>query len=128
MYILPCHRYLPCCLHHNPAPSGDVLLQDWREVDTPWLTHPPSSQLTAWRDPWFLDEQQEEGREEGVPRWRMLLGSGVKGKGGSILLYGSNNLAEGELVWARSSGRGAWRDLRLASPFRTRDWRVAHMA
>lgn len=45
--------------------------------------------LTGFRDPFII---QKGG---GGAKWRLILGSGIKGKGGTILLYESDDVRTG---------------------------------
>ena len=51
----------------------------------------------GWRDP-FIFETGGDGRE-----WGMLLGSGLKGKGGAVLIYRSASLYDGVTLLAAES-------------------------
>ena len=62
----------------------------WHKRDQPFLRFPPENlPLVGWRDP-FIFETGGDGKE-----WGMLLGSGLKGKGGAVLIYRSASLHEG---------------------------------
>ena len=70
--------------------AGDATLSVWNKVDKPVLLFPPENlQLVGWRDP-YIFERGGNGKE-----WGMLMGSGLKGKGGAVLIYRSLNLYEG---------------------------------
>ena len=56
----------------------------------PLMQLPPSGQLTAWRDPWFVEHGDGRGRQ-----WTMLIGSGLKGGGGTALVYRSADITRG---------------------------------
>jgi hypothetical protein len=72
-----------------PTPSADELLVHWHKVATPWMRYPHSTALEAWRDPFFV-QGGPGGRE-----WVMLLCSGVRGRGGTALIYRSPKLTHG---------------------------------
>ena len=62
----------------------------WTKRDAPIIEHPPQGQaLTGFRDPYII--QQGGG---GRP-WKIAVGSGVKGQGGTILQYTSDELLKG---------------------------------
>ncbi len=66
------------------AVSKDPDLRTWQKAPEPILARPPEHlAITGFRDPCVW----REGRE-----WLMALGSGVKGKGGGVLLYQSHDL------------------------------------
>ena len=51
--------------------------------------------LVGWRDPYIFEtKSKDSGRE-----WGMLLGSGIKGKGGSVMIYRSKNLKSGRCCY-----------------------------
>lgn len=56
------------------------------------LQFPPVNlPLVGWRDP-YIFERGGNGKE-----WGMLMGSGLKGKGGAVLIYRSDDLLTGAL-------------------------------
>jgi beta-fructofuranosidase len=66
------------------AIAKDADLRKWETHPEPILARPPEHfAVTGFRDPCVW----REGRE-----WLMALGSGVKGKGGAVLLYQSHDL------------------------------------
>lgn len=66
------------------AISRDPELRRWEKHPEPVIARPPEHlAVTGFRDPCVW----REGRE-----WLMALGSGVKGKGGAVLLYQSHDL------------------------------------
>jgi len=66
------------------ATSRDPELRKWEKHSEPVIARPPEHlAVTGFRDPCVW----REGRE-----WLMALGSGVKGKGGAVLLYESHDL------------------------------------
>ena len=52
---------------------------------------PPDMGLVGWRDPFIFEFKGQEGKQE----WGMLLGSGIKGKGGAVMIYRSPSLHDG---------------------------------
>ena len=62
----------------------------WTKRDAPIIEHPPQGQkLTGFRDPYII-QRGGEGRP-----WKIAIGSGVRGQGGTILQYTSNELLQG---------------------------------
>ena len=117
-----------------PESSGDPLLSRWRKLEAPVLPLPPANlPLVGWRDPFIFEVKGEvregmmargEGGAEGEEEqnnnsdhhrhreWGMLLGSGFKGRGGTVLVYRSDELHggwrfEGTLCEAESVDTGA---------------------
>ena len=123
-----------------PESPGDPLLSRWRKLEAPALPLPPANlPLVGWRDP-FIFEVKGEAREgvnaaEAAARrreggggghsdddvdddghlchreWGMLLGSGFTGRGGTVLVYRSDELHggwrfEGTLCEAESVDTG----------------------
>lgn len=88
------HNFLETqCLATCDEPS----LQEWKKVPGPVLLPPKDAELTGFRDPCVWREDQ---------RWLMGIGSGVRGKGGRVLLYESKNLREWEYLHVLASGQG----------------------
>jgi hypothetical protein len=81
--------------------ADDDLLLHWHKVPTPFLPHPPSGQLTAWRDPCFIQTGDDQGKE-----WIMLIGSGLKEQGGAILVYRAKDMSQGRarVLWGGTCG------------------------
>jgi hypothetical protein len=95
--------------------TDDDLLVHWRKVDAPFLSHPPAGMdLTGWRDPFILGDQiphleSSLSAGNGTPfsfsspvdsspvkkQHRMLMGSGIRGGGGTALVYKSSDLLGG---------------------------------
>lgn len=70
--------------------EGDDLLRVWQKAEKPIIDLPPANlPLVGWRDP-FIFEAGGEGRE-----WGMLMGTGLKGKGGAVMIYRSTDLNQG---------------------------------
>jgi len=66
------------------AVAQDDDLRSWKKVAAAVIaTPPPGLDVTGFRDPALW-------REDG--KWMLILGSGIRGKGGSILLYSSPDL------------------------------------
>jgi beta-fructofuranosidase len=66
------------------ATSNDADLRSWKKLLDPVIARPPQHlAVTGFRDPGVW----HEGRE-----WLLTLGSGIRGKGGAILLYESHDL------------------------------------
>jgi beta-fructofuranosidase len=66
------------------AVSQDKDLRTWQRLREPIIARPPEEMLvTGFRDPGVWREGDD---------WLMTLGSGVKGKGGMVLIYKSNDL------------------------------------
>ena len=67
--------------------ADDDLMMKWKKVPEPILRLPPaSSGLTGWRDP-FIFRKGDADNE-----WLMLIGSGIKGRGGTVLKYTSKDV------------------------------------
>lgn len=89
-----------------PHGPGDDLLLRWRKLDKPAVALPPHAALTGWRDPFVYSgalsaaaeadgaagslSQQQQAGQQAQSAYCMLLGSGVKGKGGALLAYSSD--------------------------------------
>ncbi len=81
-----------------PADDGDDLLVKWDKLQVPFLKLPPKSEqyhLTGWRDPFIMYELDERAANHAEYKYHMLMGSGIKDKGGTALVYGSKKLQEG---------------------------------
>ena len=62
----------------------------WTKREAPIIEHPPQGQaLTGFRDPYII-QRGGEGRP-----WKIAIGSGFKGQGGTILQYTSDELLQG---------------------------------
>ncbi|KAG2484234.1 hypothetical protein HYH03_016969 [Edaphochlamys debaryana] len=81
------HIESQCCAVCDP---DDDLLISWRKVPMPLMEAPHTGELQAWRDPWFVEAGDGAGRE-----WTMLIGSGLKGAGGTALVYRSADITRG---------------------------------
>eukprot|EP00192_Tetraselmis_astigmatica_P024784 CAMPEP_0117660726 /NCGR_PEP_ID=MMETSP0804-20121206/7120_1 /TAXON_ID=1074897 /ORGANISM="Tetraselmis astigmatica, Strain CCMP880" /LENGTH=696 /DNA_ID=CAMNT_0005467471 /DNA_START=398 /DNA_END=2488 /DNA_ORIENTATION=+ len=83
---------LPFIESQLAAVAADEKLRQWRKMEEPVLPLPPLQDtlpLTGWRDPFIV---QEGG---GGKEWVMLMGAGIKGVGGTVLLYRSPDLKSG---------------------------------
>ena len=78
------------------ATSADEDLQTWHKREQPVLLPPKDSKLAGFRDPCLW-------REGNI--WFMGIGSGLKGQGGSVLLYRSKNLRTWEYLHPLAKGR-----------------------
>jgi beta-fructofuranosidase len=66
------------------AVAQDEDLRIWKKIPEPVIAVPPPGlEVTGFRDPALWRERDE---------WMLILGSGVRGKGGMILLYTSSDL------------------------------------
>lgn len=74
------------CLH-----AGDDNLIRWTKNKEPAIALPPQGMaLTGFRDPYII---QKGGQGQ---KWKLILGSGVKEQGGTILLYESDSASSGK--------------------------------
>ena len=60
---------------------------------------PGNMPLTGWRDP-FIFQNGGDGKD-----WIMLMGSGIKGEGGTMLVYTAKQLSAGKIASVRESQR-----------------------
>jgi hypothetical protein len=67
----------------------------WTKLDAPVMAAPPPGLgLTCWRDPYCLERGDPSiGRE-----WALLLASGLRGRGGAVVVFRSPKLLSGALV------------------------------
>jgi beta-fructofuranosidase len=66
------------------AVAQDETLRNWKKLPDPVIASPPPGiQVTGFRDPALWREGN---------KWMLALGSGIRGKGGAILLYSSPDL------------------------------------
>jgi len=66
------------------AIAQDEDLRTWNKIPEPIIAKPPAGlEVTGFRDPALWHEAN---------KWMLILGSGVRGKGGMILLYSSTDL------------------------------------
>jgi beta-fructofuranosidase len=83
------------------ATSTDPQLRMWTKWKTPVIQPPDDPQLTGFRDPFLWNERDQ---------WFLGVGSGVRKKGGRILLYRSGNLREWEYLHPLASGQWSGRE------------------
>jgi sucrose-6-phosphate hydrolase SacC (GH32 family) len=68
--------------------AADKKLLRWVKQDAPFLELPPAHlPLTGWRDPFVIQ------RGSGTKDWILLIGAGLKDKGGTTLIYRAKDLA-----------------------------------
>jgi beta-fructofuranosidase len=80
------------------AVSKDPVLRTWEKLPEPIISRPPEHlAVTGFRDPGVW----KEGKE-----WLLSLGSGIKGKGGAVLLYESRDLRHWTYRHPLIEGRG----------------------
>src|SRR5215475_7877148 len=79
------------------ATSSDPSLRTWQKQPEPIIAKPPDLAITGFRDPCVW----REGRE-----WLLALGSGIKGKGGAVLLYQSSDLRHWTYLHPLMEGTG----------------------
>lgn len=66
------------------ATARDTDLRTWQKLPEPIIARPPKDlAISGFRDPGLWKEGEE---------WLLTLGSGIRGKGGAVLLYESRNL------------------------------------
>ena len=94
-----------------PADDSDELLIKWDKLQVPFLKLPPKSErycLTGWRDPFILYDLDGRVVDQDAFNYHMLIGSGIKDKGGTALVYGSKRLEDGwELLGLLCEGNHA---------------------
>ena len=70
------------------------MLANWVKSEEPFLPYPPPDmELVGWRDPFIFEFMTKSGQHK---EWGMLMGSGIKGKGGAIMIYRSASLRSGQ--------------------------------
>src|SRR5215470_1650535 len=80
------------------AVAKDLELRTWEKLEEPIILRPPERlRITGFRDPVVW----KEGKE-----WLLTLGSGIKGKGGAVLLYESHDLRHWTYRHPLIEGRG----------------------
>ena len=80
--------------------AGDQSLETWVKQKEPMIaTPPPDMNLVGWRDPYIFETLNDQDERE----WGMLLGSGIKGRGGSVMIYRSKSLRAGDNASASCS-------------------------
>eukprot|EP01025_Chloroclados_australasicus_P023229 TRINITY_DN2361_c0_g1_i10.p1 TRINITY_DN2361_c0_g1~~TRINITY_DN2361_c0_g1_i10.p1 ORF type:complete len:714 (+),score=91.50 TRINITY_DN2361_c0_g1_i10:95-2143(+) len=79
------------CMATADPDDPDLLL--WKKQETPFLSLPPPNiPLTGWRDPFIYRRGGKNSEDED---WLMLMGSGIKDQGGTVLVYRSKELKQG---------------------------------
>ena len=79
------------------ATSKDPDLRSWQKLPKAIISRPPDVAITGFRDPCVW----REGRD-----WLLALGSGIKGKGGTVLLYQSSDLRNWTYLHPLIEGQG----------------------
>src|SRR6266550_2924016 len=82
------------------ATSKDPNLRTWQKLQEPVIERPPDIAVTGFRDPCVW----REGKD-----WLLALGSGIKGKGGAVLLYQSTDLRHWTYLHPLIEGHGTGR-------------------
>ncbi|HEV2400256.1 MAG TPA: glycoside hydrolase family 32 protein [Candidatus Sulfotelmatobacter sp.] len=68
------------------AVARDRELRSWKKLPQPVIAAPPAGlDVTGFRDPALWREGD---------KWMLILGSGIRGKGGAVLLYSSSDLRQ----------------------------------
>jgi sucrose-6-phosphate hydrolase SacC (GH32 family) len=85
-----------CAAIPSENDDNDDLLIHWDKLEIPFLNLPPKGyDLTGWRDPFIVSlagcGENDNGNSKDL-QYTMLIGSGIKGKGGTALVYGSDRL------------------------------------
>jgi len=81
------------------AVAQDDDLRVWKKLPEPVIAAPPSGlEVTGFRDPALWREGE---------KWMLILGSGVRGKGGMILLYTSTDLRHWTYLHPLVDGRSS---------------------
>ena len=84
------HHCTTPMIHTIAVGTGDKDLIRWQKQEHPIIAHPPDNmKLTGFRDPYII---QKGGPNQ---KWKMLLGSGIEGQGGTLLLYEATDLTSG---------------------------------
>lgn len=83
-------QHLPSNQDSAEKLAGDKHLSTWRKEKAPAIAGPPKGmRLTGFRDP-FVIRRGSPGQP-----WQLIIGSGIKDEGGTILLYQSDAAATG---------------------------------
>ncbi|KAG2452610.1 hypothetical protein HYH02_002847 [Chlamydomonas schloesseri] len=91
------------CIAYAADPA-DPKLTYWTKEEVPFLAlPPPNMQLTAWRDPFVIGRPGQDG--QGC--WTIMIGAGVRDRGGTALVYRSPKLRGGSWTYAGELCRGA---------------------
>lgn len=83
------------------ATSNDPQLRTWTKWKAPVIEPPNDPLLTGFRDPFLWRERDA---------WLLGVGSGVRKKGGQVLLYRSKNLRDWEYLHPLASGQWTGRE------------------
>ncbi|PNW74664.1 hypothetical protein CHLRE_12g488000v5 [Chlamydomonas reinhardtii] len=88
----------------RPVDPSDPKLTHWTKIEYPWMALPPAHWgLGGWRDPYIISRPGADG--SGC--WSLIIGSGVKDNGGTVLVYKSKELLDGwQLHGELCHGRG----------------------
>ncbi|KAG2446052.1 hypothetical protein HXX76_000654 [Chlamydomonas incerta] len=90
-----------CTAYADPA---DPKLTYWTKEEIPFLAlPPPNMQLTAWRDPFVIGRPGQDGQAG----WTVMIGAGVRDRGGTALVYRSPSLRAGPWTYVGELCRGA---------------------
>lgn len=82
-----------------PEDPTDELLRKWKKIEMPFLKLPPKGlELTGWRDPFICQMDHQSTLQDRNSQYTMLIGSGIKGKGGTALVYKSKSLEDGWIL------------------------------
>ena len=91
------------------AVAQDDNLSSWKKLPEPVIAAPPTGlAVTGFRDPCLWREGNS---------WMLILGSGIRGKGGSVLLYSSPDLRH--WTYLHPLVEGASTDIRSSNPVDT---------
>lgn len=83
-------NFCSACIVKCHATTGDEQLIKWHKQEKPIIPHPPENmKLTGFRDPYIIQTGDAQ------KKWKMLLGSGVGGQGGTLLVYEASDLGSG---------------------------------
>ena len=67
----------------------------WTKLEEPMIALPPSCEevpeMVGWRDPFIFETKGQDAYKE----WGILIGSGHKSTGGSVMIYRSEHLRSG---------------------------------
>lgn len=87
------------------ATSDDQQLRTWTKWKTPILEPPADPLLTGFRDPFLWRD---------TDRWYLGVGSGIRKRGGCVLLYRSKDLRKWEYLHPLASGK--WTEKENVNP------------
>ena len=95
---LSMHAIIAVCANlHWQLLAGDERLKRWHKGEEPIIKFPPTElgKLTGFRDPFVFQRKTDSSP------WKMIIGSGAEGQGGTILLYESQHLSNGAQLACR---------------------------